>query len=239
MIESKSIFRELMSASILLALVTSLLFISGASYRDAYLTQWGVEPGLINYHPQNILIDGASIWFVGGIYIVMFALATGVVWFAFFSLVNELSKSTWLVNFLLKIYEKVKPTQNDEEKQLFIIKTFKTWTLHFLTLVVFLSSFLWLFYKVLDFSGSQGKDRAIREYKEFSSGKVPENELFKRIKVISINGKEAAGYILANSESLVVLYTVATNNEPEQVQVLPINSINYMKTWKNTNLKVK
>ncbi|MGZ8172609.1 hypothetical protein [Methylobacter sp.] len=237
MSEKLSIFKELMNASILLALVSSLLYISGASYIESYLTEWGVESSLIASNTQEVLVQGASIWFVGGIYSVITAVLLGIGIFSPLYMVSELSKSPLVRKTSSLIYEVLKPKEREELEPPYFLQLINKWLLQFSMLFAFLLIFLLLFYKLLDFSSSQGKEKAANEYKEFSSNTVSADGLFSRKKLLTINGTEKEGYILANSDSLAVLYLLSSDAKPEQVLVIPLSTINQIKAIKNGTIK--
>ena len=233
MIERPSILRELMNASILLAFVTSLLYISGASYINSYLTQWGVESSLITSNPQEVLVQGASIWFVGGLYIVVPAVFVGIGLFFQFYMLSEISKSPFVRRFSSKVYEIFKSKKIEELDPPIIIQSITRWSFQFLVLFTFLSFFLLMFYWLLDFSSSQAAERAEKEYIEFSSGKLSDTRIFSRKKTLTIDGVEKEGYILANSGSMVVLYLLPEKSKDEQVVIIPLDSISKIKAEKN------
>ena len=234
MTEKLSIFKELMNASILLALVTSLLYISGTSYSDSYLTEWGVESSLIRSNTQEVLVQGAGIWFVGGIHIIIPAVILGIWLFLPLYTASEISKSPLASRISLGIYEALKPKEREELEPPYILQLIKKWLFLFSMLVAFLLISLFLFYWLLDFTSSQGKERAAKEYKEFSTNAVSNEGLFSRKKELTINGTKNEGYILANSDSLAVLYLLASDAKPEQVLVIPLNAMNQIKAVKNS-----
>lgn len=236
MTEKLSIFKELMNASILLALVTSLLYISGTSYLESYLTEWGVESSLIRSNTQEILVQGASIWFVGGIHMITWAVVLGIwLFLPFVYTASEISKFPLTRRISLRIYKALKPKEREELEPPYILQLINKWFFQYLVLVAFLLMSLLLFYWLLSFSSSQGKERAAKEYKEFSTNTVSNEGLFGRKKELTINGTENEGYILANSDSLAVLYLLASATKPEQVLVIPLSTISQIKAIKNSS----
>jgi len=223
------LLKELLSASILLALITSLLYVSGASYIDSYLNEWGIEPNLIKNDTQAILIQGTTVWFIGGIYIVIPALMLGFVVFFPFYLVREVSKSPFARKVSLKIYEVFKNVNSTELDPPPIFQLFAKWITQFFIILLFLSLFLFFFYKLLGLSSSLAEERALKEYKEFSTNSVENEKLFNRKKTFTIEGKEVSGYLIANSNNLIVLYLPPLNDESEQLKIVPIKSISNIK----------
>tara|TARA_R110001583_G_C5521719_1_gene397670 strand:+ start:187 stop:879 length:693 start_codon:yes stop_codon:yes gene_type:complete len=228
-----------MNASILLALITSLLYISGVSYIDSYLTEWGVESSLITSNTQEVLVQGAGIWFVGGIYIVIPSVFIGVFLFFQLYMVSELSRMPYIRNIASKIYKAFKPRKKEQLDPPFIIQLVTKWTLQFLFLFIFLSIFLLFFYRLLDFSSSQASERAKKEYNELSTGKPSGQRIFGRQKILTVNGVQKEGYILASSNSLVVLYLPPTQSANEQVIVIPVDSISEIRTHKVATNRVR
>lgn len=168
MADKTSILRELMSASILLAVITSLLYLSGLSYISSYLTAWGIEASLFTPSIPDALVLGSGNWFVGGIYIAIFASIIGVIFYLSFYTLSEFSKIRFVRKLASIIYEFIKPIQKEEMEPPAIIKTIISRTIQFLMLVVLLLVFLFIFHKLIDFSSSQGAKNAQREYVEYS-----------------------------------------------------------------------
>ena len=229
MVERLSVFKELLNASIFLALITSLLYITGTAYLDAYLTEWGIESGLIRNNTQEILVQGSIVWLVGGVYLIIPAILLLVWIFLPIHLASEISKFPFVRRILLKIYDAIKPTEHEELEVPYILKLMNSWWLQFSVLLTFLSIFIFLFYWLVTFSNSQGKEKATKEYQEFSSNTISTQGLFSRKKQLTINGTENEGYILANSDSLAVVYLTASTTKPEQVIVIPLSSISQIK----------
>ena len=224
------IFRELLSASILLALITSLLYISGASYISSYLTEWGVEPSLIKTNTQEVLIQGATVWFIGGINVVIPALMIGLAVFFPFYLVREISKSPVARKISLKIYGIFSSKNNANLEPPAIFKFLAKCIAQFFLILISLLLFLLFFYQLLDLSSSLGVERALNEYKEFSTNKVKNENIFSRKKTFTIEGKDVKGYLIANSDSLIVLYLPSINKTSEQLKIVPLKSIGNIKS---------
>ncbi len=237
MSEKLSIFKELMNATIFLAFTTSLLYISGVSFLDAYLIDWGVESSLIRSNTQEILVQGAIVWFVGGIKLIVPALLLVVLIFLPLYTITEISKFPFVRRIALGIYKFFKSREPEGLEPPYILQSIIKGCFYIFLLIAFLIIFLFSFYRLLDFSASQGKEKAVKEYKEFSSNFVSTQGLFSRKKVLTINGTEKEGYILANSDSLAVLYLLASASKPEQVLVIPLSAINQIKGIKNGTIK--
>jgi len=223
------LLRELLSASILLALITSLLYISGASYISSYLTEWGVESSLIKTDTQEILIQGATVWFIGGINVVIPALMLGLVVFFPFYLVREISKSPVARKISLKIYGVLKNESNTILEPPPKFQLIAKWIAQFFLILISLSLFLFFFYKLLDLSSSLAAERVSKEYKKFSTDQVVNEKIFNRKKTFTIEGKEVTGYLIANSESLIVLYLPSLNKTSEQLKIVPLKSVSNIK----------
>ncbi len=233
MIERPTILRELMNASILLAFVTSLLYLSGASYINSYLTQWGVESNLITPNIQEVLVLGASIWFFGGLYIVIPALILGIALLFYSYMLSDLSRSPLVRKIASSIYDTFKRKETEELKPPGIIQSIKGWSLQFVVFFAFLLIFLFLFGELLKFSSSQAVERAENEYIEFSSGRFSDTRIFSRKKILTISGVKREGYILASSDSMLVLYLLPKKSKGEEVVVIPLSLISEIKAEKN------
>lgn len=96
-----------------------------------------------------------------------------------------------------------------------------------------------MFYQLVTLSSSLGEERSKKEYIEFSTGKISNDTIFTRKKLIDINGEEKEGYILANSESLMGLYLPASEDNEEQVVVVQLNSVSNITALKNHNITTK
>lgn len=227
-----SILKELMSASILLAVATSLLYLSGVSYISSYLTAWGIESSLFTPSIQDALVLGSGNWFFGGIYIAIFATIIGVIFYLSFYTLSELSKIRFVRHLASVIYNILKPKQRLELESPAFIKTIIARTLQFLMLTVTLAFFLFLFHKLIHFSSTQGTENAQREYVELSTGKKLKQELFTRMNTLKIGDSEVKGYILANSDSMIALYLPPSDTTKEQVAIIPLNSISEIRVMK-------
>ncbi len=217
--DKNPLLKELLSASILLALITSLLYISGASYIDSYLTEWGIESSLIESNTQAILMQGATVWFVGGVYIIIPALILGFVVFFPFYLVREISKSPLARKVSLKAYELLRNKNNTDLEPPPIFQLFANWIAQFFIVLLFLLLFLFFFYKLLGLSSSLATEIALKEYKEFSANKVENEKIFNRKKTFTIKGKEVTGYLIANTDNIIVLYLPQLNKQVEQLKI--------------------
>ena len=235
MCNKPTILRELMSASILLALASSLLYLAGIFYVNAYLTEWGVESTLIKSDVQSIMVHGVGVLYIGGIYTVSIGLALGIVLHLYLSIALGISKWPFVRKIVTKLYNKYKENQPEKIKTCeapVLLQSSVQRSLQLIILGVFLSFFLILFSWFLEFSKSLAVDRAQKEYSEFSSGKSISTNLFSRKKLLTINGAEKEGYILANSDSLVVLYLLPSKLNKEKVIIIPLSSITEIKAVK-------
>ncbi|MDP5131316.1 MAG: hypothetical protein NWQ54_10545 [Paraglaciecola sp.] len=227
-----SILKELMSASILLAVATSLLYLSGVSYISSYLTAWGIESSLFTPSIQDALVLGSGNWFFGGIYIAIFATIIGVIFYLSFYTLSELSKIRFVRNLASVIYEILKPKQRAELEPPAFIETIIARSLQFLMLIGVLLALLFIFHRLIAFSSSLGAENAQRKYVEFSIGNNLEQDLFTRMKILKIGDSEVRGYILANSDSLIALYLPPSDTTQEQVTIIPLNSISEIRAMK-------
>lgn len=234
--KENTILRELTNASILLALVTSLLYISGATYLDSYLSEWGVESSLIINNTQTVLVQGVVILFVGGIYVLSLGVVIGIVLFSNFYMITDISKTPLVRKASSKIYKVLKSKKKEELDPPLILQTITKLSLQLLVFILSLSILWAMFYQLIIFSSSQGEEIAKKEYIEFSENNVTNDKIFTRKKHININGEEKEGYILANSNSLVVLYLLACNDKEEQVVVVPLSSVINIKALKTHNV---
>lgn len=232
MADKTSFLRELMNASILLAVITSLLYLSGVSYISSYLNVWGIQSSLFTPSMQDALVLGAGSWFVGGIYIAFFGAFIGVNFYLSFYMLSELSKFRFVRNLANLIYDIIKPRDREEMEPPAIIKTITTRAVQFLMMIGILSIFLFIFHKLIDFSSSQGTEKAQREYAEFSAGKKLKQELFTRMKTLKMGGAEVQGYILANSDSMVAVYLPPSETTQEQVAIISLSSIDEIRAKK-------
>ena len=83
------------------------------------------------------------------------------------------------------------------------------------------------------FSSSQGEEKAITEYKNFTSANVSDSSLFSRKKSITINGTSRDGYVLSSSKSLMALYLLAIGDKKEKVVVVPHSIVSEITAVKN------
>lgn len=234
MADKTSILRELMSASVILALVTSLMYISGAAYVSAYLAQWGIESSLFTPSIQEALVLGSGNWFVGGVYIAIIGTIVGFIFYLSFYTLSELSKIRFVRNLVSIIYKAIKTPQREEPEPPVFLKAIIARSLQFLMLVGALLVLLFIFHQLIDFSSSQGTENAQREYVSFSKGKKLDKELFSRMKTLKIGGTEMEGYIITSSSSMIAVYFPQSNNSQEQVTVVPIDSISEIRAKKST-----
>lgn len=232
--DKTSILREMMSASIILALVTSLMYISGAAYLSAYHAQWGIESSLFTPSIQEALVLGSGNWFVGGIYIAIIGTIVGFIFYLSFYTLSELSKIRFVRNLASIMYEVIKTPQREEPEPPAILKIIIARSLQFLMLVGALLVLLFIFHQLIDFSSSQGAENAQREYVSFSKGKTSNKELFSRMKTLKIGGTEMEGYILASSNSMIAVYFPPSDNSQEQVTVIPLDSVSEIRAKKST-----
>lgn len=235
MTKRSSVLRELVNASFILALITSFLYLSGASYINSYLTEWGVEASLIALNTQDVLVHGAGVWFIGGMYVVISSVLIGLLFYLPFYMVSEISKSPLSRKIASKIYNALKPKKLDELSPPYLVQTLTKWSLQFLLLSVALFIFLLMFHWLLNFSSSQAAERAQREYVEFSTGNPKEQRIFSRKKSLIINGTTKEGYILANSDNLVAVYFPESESTVEEVLVIPLSAISEIKASKVTS----
>ena len=237
--KENTILRELTNASIFLALVTSLLYISGATYINAYLSEWGVESSLITSNTQELLVHGVGVLYVGGLYVISFGVFIGLLLFSQSYLVSEISKSTLARKISSKIYKVLNPKKREEPDPPLMLQAITKLSLQFLILFLFLSMLWAMFYQLVIFSSSQGEERAKKEYIEFSTSKITNDKNFSRKKYININGEDKEGYILANSDSLMGLYLPASKGKEEHVVIIPLSSVRKIKAPLNSNVKRK
>ena len=235
MTKRSSILRELVNASFFLALITSFLYISGASYINSYLTEWGVEASLIPLNTQDVLVHGAGVWFIGGMYVVISAVFIGLSFYLPFYMVSEISKSPFARKIASIIYNTLKPKKLNELPPPDLVQSLTKWSLQFLLLSVSLFIFLLMFHRLLNFASSQAAERAQREYVEFSTDSPKEQRIFSRKKSLIINGSTKEGYILANSDNLVVVYFPESESTIEEVLVIPLSTITEIKASKVTS----
>lgn len=237
--KENTILKELTSASIILALVTSLLYISGATYLHAYLTEWGIDSSLIPSNTQELLIHGVSVFYIGGFHIISFGASIGFLLFSCFYLMLEISKSTMVRKISSKIYKILNPKRREEPEPPLMLQKITKLSLQFFTLFLFLLMLLVMFYQLVIFSSSQGKEKSKKEYIEFSTSKITNETIFTRKKLININGEEKEGYILANSDNLIGLYLPASEGKEEQVVIVPLSSVSHIKALKNHNVTIE
>ncbi|WP_273023491.1 hypothetical protein [Rheinheimera sp.] len=229
-----SLPKELLNASILLAVATSLLYLSGYSYISSYLKTWGIESSLFTPNMHDALVLGAGNWFFAGIYIAFFATILGVTLYLSFYTLSDLSKIRIVRKLTSAVYGTIKPTHRENNiEPPAIFKTLTSISIKLLMMVGLLSIILFIFHKLIDFSSTLGAENAQREYIELSSGQQLNQELFTRIKTLQIGDIEIDGYILASSNIMMAVYLPKSNNVPEQVAVIPISSVNKIsaKKW--------
>lgn len=236
MADKTSLSRELLNASILLAVATSLLYLSGYSYISSYLNAWGIESSLFTPNMQEALVHGASNWFVAGIYIVFFATILGITLYISFYTLSDLSKIRIVRKLTSAIYNLIKPIhrQNNLEPPA-ILKTLTSISIKLLIMVVLLSIILFVFHKLIGFSSTLGIENAQRDYIELSTGKQGKQELFLRIKTLKTSDAELNGYILASSSSMIALYFPSTKDTQEKVAVIPLDSIKEISATKSAS----
>jgi hypothetical protein len=230
--DKTSLIRELLSASILLTVATSLLYLSGFSYISSYLSEWGIEPSLFTPNMQDALVHGAGNWFFAGIYIVFFATILGVTLYLSFYTLSDLSKIQIVRKLTSAVYDNIKPAHRENIEPPVIIKTLTSRSIQFLMMVGFLSIILFIFHKLIGFSSMLGIENAQREYIELSTGKPIKQELFTRLKTLKIDDSEVEGYILANSDSMIALYLPKSDTTQEQVAIISLNSISEIRAKK-------
>ncbi len=234
--KENTILKELTNASILLALVTSLLYISGATYINSYLAEWGVESSLIISNTQKVLVQGVGILFVGGIYVIILAVIIVILLLLPYYMVLDISKSPLARKIFSKIYKAFKYKDREVLEPPPILQSIARLSSQFIVLLSFLLVFFLIFYQLLKLASSQAEITANKDYTEFSSGKITNDKIFTRKKLINISGEEKEGYILANSNSLVVLYFPESEGKEEQVVIVPLSSVSNIESIKNHNI---
>ena len=228
--KNSSILTGLIDASVFLAIITSLLYLSGSAYANEYLTVWGVESSLISEKPQDLLIYGAQVWLFGGLklgfYISAILFATFLIKFYI-----EQTKKKTVEEIKLNLNESTSKSGTSEHISKNNISDIRKIFNYF----IYFSISLILISILFRFSKSQGEERALKEYKAFSESKVYyKGILFNRMKTLTINGKESTGFILANSENLVAVFLPRNEKQPEQVIVIPMSTINSIKALKQS-----
>ena len=228
-----SLPKELLNASILLAVATSLLYLSGYSYITSYLNAWGIESSLFTPNMQDALVLGAGNWFFAGIYIVIFSTLFGVMLFLSFYTLTDLSKIQFVRKIASAINNGLKSEKRENIEPPAIIKSLTARSIKFLMLVGVLSILLFIFHKLIDFSSTLGIENAQREYAELATGKKHGQALFTRIKTLKINDSELDGYILASSNGMMAVYFPPTKDTQEKVAVIPLDSIKEIRATKS------
>ena len=205
---------------------------SGATYINSYLNEWGIESSLITADMQEVLVHGSGIWFIGGINVLFPSLFIALGAFAQFFLILEMSKSPKLRNISSKIYRFFKPAEVEEVEPPTAIKDITGLSFKVLVSLLFLCVCLLLYYWLINFSASKATERAIEEYRSFSTEEFSKETLFERKKKIIINKKEMFVYIIAISEKMAALYIPKRDDKEEQILVIPMSSISEISSIK-------
>jgi hypothetical protein len=177
----------LQDAGLILALITGLLYISGAVYEQSYLERWGINPNLIDFKPQDLLIRGSFNWLIVGFNFLIPLFILAVVLNIIYELVTEFNKSPKLREFSSNIVNALKPDQSKAIEQSTFRKRLKRISIFVSMLFLGALFIVYVYFQILSFSDSQAKIAAEKDYKDFSSPNISNPSIFNksRFQVIS------------------------------------------------------
>ena len=226
------LLKELTSASVLLALFTSLLYISGSIYLATYLEEWGINSSLVPTTTQDILMQGAGIFILGGAHLITYAAIAVVSIFVLVHIFTLLFKGQWLRKFVAKIREIFVTKPEEKEKEPEALRYLVSWSDRASAQMLIVLVVFYFLIEMIIYSGVQAKERAAKEYSAFSTGKVADDRMFDRKATVSINSIEIVGYVIASTEKVLAIYVPETSDNKEQIKVVPMVDVEYLVSFK-------
>jgi len=203
--------KNLISATLIITVATSLLFVAGSTANSTYLQTFGISPKIFQYDMQTNLEMGGAILYVGWIYILIFGLifsssALCLVW-----IVNQLSKDQLIKSIASGVFGLFKnhdKTTIKRSANLIISKILRLCLYISFTLIL-ASTIAIAYYTIIIFSSNLAKDQALEKIKQLTNQPEEQNEL-----EFTIDGVKEVGYLIAaDKENIAIFCTDETNNE--------------------------
>ena len=230
------------SIALLTAVITSVLYVSGVSYLDYYLTAWGVESNIITTSLIENMKMGAEILtgsavvplsLIALLALLSYALIDG------FTMILKPSTESKIWHSFITILNKIFGTPPSFKYPEIVTKI-----LNILAAILkpsFVGIFIIiLYYLIISTSKNLGVSRATVDYINFSSHQYEDENIFHRMKTYGINGKLKKGYLIASDNISYIIYFPSTCTNKETLEIVNISKIGVITATKQLKVsKIK